>query len=117
MKIITPDINNVLNPEKMKTPDNPSSSLVLVIGTLIGMIATGCITNRIFSVNDIVYSTKRYELKYDVRDFSRKSPLLYFRQTMVKELPPGKKSSYSAYDVLTLTSSGFSPEKKSILYH
>jgi len=72
-------------------------------------------SNKIYSENDIVYSTKRFELKYSVKDRDRRSPLFYFTQSIIKELNPNNEISYTAYDVLSLSSSSFKLEDKVIL--
>jgi hypothetical protein len=76
----------------------------------------GCSTsNRIFSENDIVNSAKRLELKYSIRDRDRRSPLLYFTQSIVKEINARNEISYTAYDVLSLSASSFTPDEKAII--
>jgi len=72
-------------------------------------------SNKIYSENDIVYSTKRFELKYNVKDRDRRSPLFYFTQSIVKEINPQNEISYTVYDVLSLSSSSFKLDEKVIL--
>lgn len=72
-------------------------------------------TNKIFTEDDIVYSVKRFELKYDFKDRDRRTPLLFFTQAIVKEVNSKNEVSYSAYDVLYFSSSGFKPDDKAIL--
>jgi hypothetical protein len=72
-------------------------------------------SNKIYSENDIVYSTKRFELKYSVKDRDRRSPLFYFKQSIVKEINPQHEISYTVYDVLSLSSSSFNLDEKVIL--
>jgi len=84
--------------------------------TLICMTFQSCSTsNKIYSENDIVYSTKRFELKYNVKDRDRRSPLFYFTQSIVKEINPQNEISYTVYDVLSLSSSSFKLDEKVIL--
>ena len=84
--------------------------------TLICLMFQSCSTsNRIFSENDIVYSSKRFELKYNVKDRDRRSPLFYFTQTIIKEINSGNEISYTAYDVLSLSGSSFKLDDKVIL--
>lgn len=83
---------------------------------LVCLMLSGCSTyNRIYSENDIVYSTKRYELKYSYRDLNRRSPLHTFTQSIVKEIDRNNEVSYRAYDALFLGSSSFRIEEKAIL--
>lgn len=83
---------------------------------LVCLMLSGCSTyNRIYSENDIVYSTKRYELKYSYRDLNRRSPLHTFTQSIVKEIDRNNEVSYRAYDALFLSSSSFRIEEKAIL--
>ena len=84
--------------------------------TMICTVFQSCSTsNKIYSENDIVYSTKRFELKYSVKDRDRRSPLFYFTQSIIKEINPNNEISYTAYDVLSLSSSSFKLEDKVIL--
>lgn len=84
--------------------------------TMISMTFQSCSTsNKIYSENDIVYSTKRFELKYHVKDRDRRSPLFYFTQSIVKEITAQNEIYYSAYDVLSLSSSSFELDEKVIL--
>ena len=84
--------------------------------TLICLMFQSCSTsNRIYSENDIVYSTKRFELKYNVKDRDRRSPLFYFTQTIIKEINSENEISYTAYDVLSLSGSSFKLDDKVIL--
>ena len=62
----------------------------------------------------MVYSTKRFELKYYVKDRDRRSPLFSITQSIVKEINPQNEISYSAYDVLSLSSSSFKLDEKVI---
>jgi hypothetical protein len=71
--------------------------------------------NRIYSEDDIVYSTKRFELKYDYKDRDRRTPIYFFTQALVKEVDQNNNVSYSAYDVLFLISSSFKLDEKVIL--
>jgi len=89
-------------------------NLVIVPG-LVCIMLSGCSTfNRIYSEEDIVYSTKRFELKYDCKDRDRRMPF-YFTQSIVKEVDQNNNVSYRAYDVLSLTSSSFKFDEKVIL--
>jgi hypothetical protein len=89
-------------------------NLVIVPG-LVCILLSGCSTyNRIFSEEDIVYSTKRFELKYDCKDRDRRMPF-YFTQSIVKEVDQNNNVSYRAYDVLSLTSSSFKLDEKAVL--
>ncbi len=83
---------------------------------LICSVLYGCTTaNKIYAENDIVYSTKRFELRYLVNDRNRRSPLTFFNQTIIKEINKDNEIVYTAYDVLTLNSSSFKPEEKVFL--
>ena len=100
----------------MKKPFKESFAYGILGITMICTVFQSCSTsNKIYSENDIVYSTKRFELKYSVKDRDRRSPLFYFTQSIIKELNPNNEISYTAYDVLSLSSSSFKLEDKVIL--
>ena len=85
----------------------------LLILSLICFIFSGCFsTGKIVVQNDIVYSTKRIELKYIIRDYDRRSPLLYLEQSIIKEIKNNNETTIKVYDILGLTSSGFKLEDK-----
>ena len=88
--------------------------MVIVTG-LVGIMLSACSTyNKIYTEDDIVYSTKRFELKYDYKNRSRRMPF-YFTQSIVKEVDKNNNVSYQAYDVISLTSSSFRVDEKAIL--
>jgi len=95
---------------KIGVPDQ-----VIVIGLVCGLFYNCSSFNKIYSENDIVYSTKRFELKYDYKDRDRRTPIYFFTQSIVKEINQNNEVSYSAYDVLFLTSSSFNLDEKVIL--
>ena len=88
-----------------------------VIGIfLVYAMLSSCSTyNKIYSEDDIVYSTKRFELKYDYKDRDRRTPIYFFTQSIVKEVDQNNNVSYRAYDVLFLISSSFKLDEKVIL--
>lgn len=87
-------------------------SHILFFAFMLVMISACTTTNRIFTENDIVYSTKRSELKYYVREKDRRSPLFSLSQTLIKETNSANETTYKAYDVLYLTSSAFKLDNK-----
>jgi len=66
---------------KIGVPDQ-----VIVIGLVCGLFYNCSSFNKIYSENDIVYSTKRFELKYDYKDRDRRTPIYFFTQSIVKEI-------------------------------
>jgi len=88
---------------------------VIVTGLVCTMLSSCSPYNRIYSEDDIVYSTKRFELKYDFKDRDRRTPIYFFTQSIVKEVDQTNNVSYRAYDVLFLTSSSFKLDEKVIL--
>lgn len=83
---------------------------------LISIMFIGCISSsRIVVQDDIVNSSKRLELRYLIRDFNKRSPLLYLEQQLVKEIESDNKYSIKVYDILTLNSSSFKLEDKVFL--
>ena len=90
-------------------------SYVIAIGLVCTMLSSCSTFNRIYSEDDVVYSTKRFELKYDYKDRDRRTPIYFFTQSIVKEIDQIKNVSYRAYDVLFLTSSSFKLDEKVIL--
>lgn len=88
----------------------------IIVITLVCTMLSSCSSyNKIYSEDDIVYSTKRFELKYDYKDRNRRTPIHFFTQSIVKEVDQNNNVSYSAYDVLFLTSSSFRLDEKVIL--
>ena len=87
----------------------------IVISLVCVMLSSCSPYNKIYSEDDIVYSTKRFELKYDYKDRDRRTPIYFFTQSIVKEIDQIKNVSYRAYDVLFLTSSSFKLDEKVIL--
>ncbi len=88
---------------------------VIVIGLVCTMLSSCSTYNNIYSEDDIVYSTKRLELRYDYKDRDRRTPIYFFTQSIVKEVDQNHNVSYRAYDVLYLTSSSFELDEKVIL--
>ena len=90
-------------------------SYVIAIGLVCTMLSSCSTFNRIYSEDDVVYSTKRFELKYYYKDRDRRTPIYFFTQSIVKEIDQNNNVSYRAYDVLFLTSSSFKLDEKVIL--
>ena len=88
---------------------------VIVTGLVCTMLSSCSPYNRIYSEDDIVYSTKRFELKYAYNDRDRRTPIYFFTQSIVKEVDQNNNVSYRAYDVLFLISSSFKLDEKVIL--
>lgn len=88
---------------------------VMVIGVVCIMLSNCSTYNKIYSDDDIVYSTKRFELKYYCKDRDRRTPIYFFTQSIVKEVDQNNNVSYRAYDVLFLISSSFKLDEKVIL--
>lgn len=73
------------------------------------------VTNKIYSENDVVYSTKRFELQYYAgKPWDRRSPLYYLEQFIVKEINSENEVSYNIYDILHLSGSSFELDEKVI---
>ena len=87
----------------------------IVISLVCVMLSSCSPYNKIYSEDDIVYSTKRFELKYDYKTRDRRTPIYYFTQSIVKEVDQNNDASYRAYDVLYLISSSFKLDEKVIL--
>jgi len=87
----------------------------IVVGLVCTMLSSCSPYNRIYSEDDIVYSTKRFELKYDYKDRDRRTPIYFFTQSIVKEVDQNNNVSYRAYDVLFLISSSFKLDEKVIM--
>ena len=73
------------------------------------------LTSKLFIEEDIVYSTKRAELTYGVKDTNPRSPLNFFRQSVVKEIKINNEITYTAYDILYLSKSSFRLEDRVFL--
>lgn len=99
----------------MKNLFNKSAICKISGITLICILFQSCSTlNRIYSENDIVYSARRFELKYSVKDLNRRSPLFYFTQSVIKKITSENEIIYTAYDVLSLSASSFKLDEKVI---
>ncbi len=84
--------------------------------SLVFILLSGCsVNNKIFKEEDIVYSSSRYELKYNIKDKNRRSPLILFTQTILKEKSAQNEISYHVYDALNLSSSSYKMEEKVFL--
>jgi len=88
---------------------------VIITGLVCTILSSCFLYNRIYSEDDVVYSTKRFELKYDYKTRDRRTPIYYFTQSIVKEVDQNNDASYRAYDVLYLISSSFKLDEKVIL--
>ncbi len=72
----------------------------------------GCkVTNKIYEENDIVYSTKRKELKLAYRRQNKRTPITYAKQSIVKEISE-KGTVYKVFDALVLNSLSYQVEDK-----
>lgn len=86
---------------------------VLVIIMAASSVFACTTASKLFVEYDIVYSTKRAELRYAVNYRNKtQSPLNFFRQSVVKEISHNNEISFTAYDILYLTSSSFKLEDK-----
>jgi hypothetical protein len=73
----------------------------------------GCrVTNRIVVKEDIVYSSKRVELKLLHKDTDIRSPLQHVLQSFVKQIDSESETTYKVFDVLTLTNASFKLDDK-----
>lgn len=82
------------------------------IAFFLSLFLFGCrVANKIYEENDIVYSTKRIELKLAYRWHQRKSPITYFEQSIIKEIS-NNGTTYKVYDALILTSLSYQLEDK-----
>lgn len=72
----------------------------------------GCwVTNRIYEKSDIVYATKRIELKLEYHWHDRRSPITYAEQSIIKEISD-KGTIYKVYDAIVLPSLSYQLEDK-----
>jgi hypothetical protein len=69
------------------------------------------VTNKIYEENDIVYSTKRKELKLAYRRQNKRTPITYAKQSIVKEISE-KGTVYKVFDALVLNSLSYQVEDK-----
>ena len=84
----------------------------ILITFILSFILVSCrVTNKIFVENDIVFSTKRIELKLTYRDHDRRSPITYAEQSFIKEIS-NNVTTYKVYDILILTSLSYQVEDK-----
>lgn len=88
----------------------------ILVPLLVILSLNSCISSsRLFVEEDIIYSSKRAELRYTVKDQNLRSPLNYLRQSIVKNISANQESSYTAYDILYMSSSSFKLEDKVFL--
>lgn len=97
---------------KLKTKTSFSLLAIILLYSIIQSCGT---STKIIVQNDIVYSTKRIELKYSSKDVNRRSPLLFMEQSVVKEIKANDEITYQVFDVLTMNSSSFKLEDKVFL--
>lgn len=86
-----------------------------VFGLLLifSLLLSSCsVTNTIIEENDIVNSSKRFELKFLYRNYSIKSPLNYMEQSIVKEIASNGEIAYTVYDILSLMSLSYNLDAK-----
>lgn len=82
------------------------------IAIFLSFFLFGCqVTNKIYEEKDIVYSTKRMELKLAYRWHDRRSPITYAEQSIIKEIS-NNGTIYKVYDALVLTSLSYQLEDK-----
>jgi hypothetical protein len=87
---------------------NCATKFIFTVAIILSLVLQGCSSfNRIIREDDIAYSTRRISLKYLLKDYDRRSPLLYVEQSVVKEIRDNNSVSYTAYDILHLNGSGF----------
>jgi len=76
-------------------------------------LIVGCsVTNRIVVKEDVVYNSKRIELKLLHKDYDMRSPLQNVLQSIVKQIGAEAETTYKVFDVLTLTSASFKLDDK-----
>ncbi len=94
--------------EKTKNMRSTLSPVILAAAIILGVSLPGCFPlNRVISEEDVAYSTKRVSLRYILRNYNRRSPLISVEQSVVKESGQGGGVTYKVYDILTLSGSSF----------
>lgn len=80
------------------------------------LVITSCSFNRrIFTDYDLVYFTKRFELKEQHRLTSYRSPVKIINQTIIKEIDANNTQTYNVFDVLYSSVSSFQIENRVFL--
>ncbi len=97
-----------------KSAENKKS--VFVALCLVCLTFSAChFSNRIIVQDDIVYSTKRVELKTYHKDRDRRSPLIYLEQSFVKKIKNKDDAVLELYDELALKNLSFQLEQKAFM--
>ena len=112
-------INTIQNnaPQKptriiMKAANRSLISYSTGIAIILSSILLGCTVGRIYEKEDIVYSTKRLELKLDYYEpYDNNTALVSMNQAIVKEISKNE-TTYKVYDTLILTSLGYKIDDK-----
>jgi hypothetical protein len=87
-------------------------------------IVTGCFvitflslincSQKIYTKKDVVFSTKRYELKLEYKNIKHRSSLIYMKQKIVKQVSEGD-TICSIYDILIMRSLSYRLQNKVFL--
>ncbi len=89
---------------------------IFVVLCLVCLTFSAChFSNRITVQDDIVYSTRRVELKTYRKDRDRRSPLIYLEQSFVKKIKNKDDAVFELYDELALKISSFQLEQKAFM--
>lgn len=67
---------------------------------------------QIIEENDVVYSTKRISLNYNLRMDYFRSPISMIRQSIVKEINQYKDITYTVFDQISMSSTSFNLQQK-----
>ena len=102
-----------MNPNT-KTPKRTLKGHTAVASLLAicSLILSCRVTNKITVKDDVVYNSKRIELKFIHKDYNNQSPLQYILQSIVKEIKSNNEISCKVYDVLNLNSTSFKLDDK-----
>lgn len=98
---------------KLLSKNRIKKTLALI---LISLTFQSCFNNKIYNEiyveNDVVYGTKRFELKHYIHPQNSRSAIKVLIQDIIKEIDSNNEVSYTAYDYLELNSSSFKIDEK-----
>lgn len=84
------------------------SGSVIILGAGLTLFVSACsLINRISVVDDRVSSSKIVRFDNTYYNHSRRSPMLYQNQSLIREIRPDGKTTTAVYDILALTLESF----------
>jgi hypothetical protein len=89
-----------------------SNVLLILIFSCLFLQGCALLGGRVTTEDDIVYASKRIKWEYVYNNLGHISPLLNVDQSIVKETDADKRTSYTVYDIVSLSDGSFALENK-----